>query len=92
MERIRVAVRVRGMVQGVGFRYFTHRTARSLDLTGWVKNLPDGTVAAVFEGPRSDVEAAVEALRRGPAGSRVERMEVDRQVYRGEFEGFEVRF
>jgi acylphosphatase len=57
-----------------------------------VKNLPDGTVAAVFEGPRTDVEAAVEALRQGPAGSRVERLEVDRQVYRGEFEEFEVRF
>jgi acylphosphatase len=92
MERIRVAVRVSGMVQGVGFRYFTRRTARNLDLTGWVKNLPDGTVAAVFEGPRTDVETAVEALRQGPAGSRVEQLEVDRQVYRGEFEGFEVRF
>jgi acylphosphatase len=92
MERIRVAVRVSGMVQGVGFRYFTQSTARNLDLTGWVKNLPDGTVAAVFEGPRTDVETAVEALRQGPAGSRVEQLEVDRQVYRGEFEGFEVRF
>jgi acylphosphatase len=92
MEQIRIAVLVSGLVQGVGFRYFTRRTARSLDLTGWVKNLPDGTVAAVFEGPRIDVEAVVEALRQGPAGSRVERMEVEQQVYRGEFENFEVRF
>jgi acylphosphatase len=80
------------MVQGVGFRYFTRRTAQALDLAGWVKNLPDGTVEAVIEGPRTDVETALAELRQGPAGSRVDRVQVERQDYRGEFEGFGVRF
>jgi acylphosphatase len=80
------------MVQGVGFRYFTRLTARALQLTGWVRNLPDGGVELVAEGPAAEVDQLLAALREGPAGSRVERLETERQVYRGEFKGFEVRF
>jgi len=92
MDRIRVAVQIHGIVQGVGFRYFTRRTAQSLDLSGWVRNLSDGTVEAVFEGPRTDVETALAALRQGPAGSRVDRLKIDHQDYQGNIEAFEVRF
>jgi acylphosphatase len=92
MDRIRVAVQIHGIVQGVGFRYFTRRTAQSLDLSGWVRNLPDGTVEAVLEGPRTDVETSLAALRQGPAGSRVDRLKIDHQDYQGDVEAFEVRF
>jgi acylphosphatase len=92
MDRIRVAVKIKGMVQGVGFRYFTIRTARSLDLTGWVRNRPDGAVEAVLEGPRAEVESALSALRQGPSGSRVDRLDIEHLDYRDEFDGFEVRF
>jgi acylphosphatase len=92
MDRIRVAVQIHGIVQGVGFRYFTRRTAQSLGLSGWVRNLPDGTVEAVLEGPRTDVETSLAALRQGPAGSRVDRLKIDHQDYQGDVEAFEVRF
>ncbi|MEZ4600157.1 MAG: acylphosphatase [Syntrophotaleaceae bacterium] len=92
MDRIRVAVRIEGMVQGVGFRYFTRRTAQSLELTGWVRNRSDGAVEAIIEGPRADVESALSALRQGPSGSRVDNLDIEHQDYRDEFDGFEVRF
>jgi acylphosphatase len=87
-----VAVLVAGQVQGVGFRYFTLRTAQALELTGWVRNRADGAVEAVLEGPRQAVAAAVEELRRGPAGGHVDRLRSEEQPYRGEFNSFEVRF
>ncbi|MEZ4485221.1 MAG: acylphosphatase [Syntrophotaleaceae bacterium] len=92
MNRVRVAVLVQGQVQGVGFRYFTRRTAQALELSGWVRNRSDGSVEAVLEGPEIAVEAALDHLRQGPAGGRVEKLHCERQPYRGEFNGFEVRF
>ena len=62
---------VRGGVQGVGFRVSAAARARSLGLAGWVRNRPDGTVEAVFEGERDRVASMVEWCRRGPAGSAV---------------------
>ena len=66
-----------GFVQGVGFRFGVERAARSRDVSGWVRNRPDGAVEAVFEGRREDVEALVEFCRRGPRGAGVERIEVE---------------
>ena len=65
-----------GFVQGVGFRFAVERAARSRGVAGWVQNRPDGTVEAVFEGEREDVEALVEFCREGPRGADVERVEV----------------
>jgi acylphosphatase len=67
---------VHGFVQGVGFRLAIERAARSRSLAGWVRNCPDGTVEAVFEGEREDVEALVDFSRRGPRGAEVERVDV----------------
>lgn len=92
MNRIRVAVLVEGQVQGVGFRYFTKRTAQALELTGWVRNRVDGSVEAVLEGPKEAVNAALGDLRQGPAGGHVEKLHYERLPYEGEFDGFEVRF
>ncbi len=87
-----MAVLVEGLVQGVGFRYFTKRTAQALELTGWVRNRVDGSVEAVLEGPQEAVSAALDALRQGPAGGHVDALHSEKQPYQREFDGFEVRF
>jgi acylphosphatase len=73
MERRHVVVH--GFVQGVGFRFAVEREARSRGVAGWVRNRADGTVEAVFEGAREEVEALVGFCRRGPRGAEVERVE-----------------
>lgn len=72
----RARVRVRGSVQGVFFRAETRARARSLGVAGWVRNAPDGTVEAVFEGEREHVQSMVDWCGRGPGGARVEAVEV----------------
>jgi acylphosphatase len=59
------------MVQGVGFRYFTHREARRIGLRGWVRNLGDGRVEAIADGTDEQLKEFEQALRRGPPGSSV---------------------
>jgi len=63
---------IEGRVQGVGFRYFTRRTARRLGIAGYVRNLPDGSVEALARGSDADLEALERRLREGPPGARVE--------------------
>ena len=65
-----------GFVQGVGFRISIERAAGSRRVSGWVRNRPDGTVEAVFEGEREDVEALVVFCQKGPRGAEVERVDV----------------
>ena len=65
-----------GFVQGVGFRFAVERAARSRGVAGWVRNQPDGTVEAVFEGELQDVEALVDFCREGPRGAEVDRVDV----------------
>lgn len=66
-----VRVRVNGAVQGVGFRYFTHREAVRLCLGGYVRNRSDGSVEAVAEGDPETVDLFLEKIAKGPPGSRV---------------------
>jgi acylphosphatase len=73
---IRRRVIVHGRVQGVFFRDSTRQRARSRGVGGWVRNNPDGTVEAAFEGEREDVEAMVRFCEQGPRGAVVERIEV----------------
>jgi len=86
----RVRVRARGLVQGVFFRAETRSRAESLGLAGWVRNAPDGSVEAVFEGDSDRVDSMVEWFRRGPAGARVDELEVTDEEPAGEA-GFHVR-
>ncbi|HPD17677.1 MAG TPA: acylphosphatase [Planctomycetota bacterium] len=88
----RVHVFVTGRVQGVGFRAWTEREARMLKLAGWVKNLPDGRVEAVIEGPPEAVAALVEKLKAGPRAAKVENLDVKDEPAEGGFEGFETRY
>lgn len=64
-----------GMVQGVGFRWFVARHARSLGLTGYARNLPDGTVEVVVDGAEEALPALERLLRSGPASAQVRRVE-----------------
>ena len=67
---------VRGRVQGVGFRYFAHREAMALGLTGWVANEADGSVKCVAVGERARLDAFLERLRAGPPAAIVDRVDV----------------
>jgi acylphosphatase len=81
---------VRGMVQGVGFRFFAQRSARSLGVCGWVRNRSDGTVECVAEGDDAAIAEYLARLEKGPAGSRVEGLEIEPVEPEGTT-GFEVR-
>ena len=69
--------RIYGLVQGVGYRYFALRQAKDLGLVGFVRNLPEGSVQVLAQGPDSKLEAFLKLLRQGPSGARVSRMEVE---------------
>ena len=71
-DQVRLEATARGRVQGVGFRYFVLRRGMELGLTGWVANESDGSVQCIAEGPRSDLEALLATMERGPAGALVE--------------------
>ena len=73
---VRVRVVVHGRVQGVFFRDTVRRRARSLGVGGWVRNNPDGTVEAVFQGPAHLVDGVVALCHEGPPAARVEHVDV----------------
>jgi acylphosphatase len=87
---IRRRLIVHGHVQGVFFRDTTRRRAAARGVGGWVRNRPDGTVEAAFEGEPEAVEAMIEFCREGPRGARVERVEVREEEPQGP-SAFEVR-
>ncbi|MCD6461772.1 MAG: acylphosphatase [Thermoplasmata archaeon] len=88
---VRIHVWFSGRVQGVWFRKHTCDKARSLGVSGWVRNLPDGRVEAVFEGPRDLVEEVLEYCRSGQPYARVEGVGKVEESPRGE-KGFEIRY
>lgn len=88
MERVRAHVLVEGRVQGVFFRAYTQEEARRHRVTGWVRNRLDGSVEAVFEGNRTEVEALVQWCRNGPPSARVSNAEARFESYTGEFSDF----
>nr|MDO8061671.1 acylphosphatase [Candidatus Freyrarchaeum guaymaensis] len=90
--KTRARVVVSGRVQGVFFRYTTRREAKARGVTGWVRNLPDGRVEAVFEGEEEKVRELVDFCRRGPPGARVTGIEVFWEEYKGEFKDFKIRY
>jgi acylphosphatase len=81
---------VSGRVQGVFFRDTTRQRAVAAGVSGWVRNTPEGTVEAVFEGEPDAVETLVEFCRRGPRGAEVTEVEVEEEQPQG-ISGFEVR-
>ena len=68
-------VRVTGVVQGVGFRWFVREKARRLGLSGWVRNLPDGSVEVVASGDQGQIDLLVGELKKGPEGAAVDQIQ-----------------
>ena len=82
---------VSGRVQGVGFRYFTQKTARLLGLAGWVRNLADGRVEAHAQGSAQQLEDLEGRLHVGPPGAQVRAVEVTDSAADAKIEGFHIR-
>ena len=89
MERLEATVS--GTVQGVGFRRYVRRWARTLGLTGWVWNEPDGTVRVVAEGEAASLDRLARLLWGGPPPADVSGVELERTEGAGQFEAFLVR-
>ena len=83
-DRTRVHVFVSGDVQGVMFRQAIADKATEQGVAGWVRNLPDGRLEAVLEGPRDEVYRVVGLCRAGPKGARVAGVQVDREPPKNE--------
>jgi len=89
-DMVRLRMTVRGRVQGVLFRQATANQANELGLTGWVKNLSDGGVEIVAEGPRRELEILAAWANEGPRMARVESVEEQWTEFQGGFDGFRV--
>ena len=74
-KSLTLAVRITGRVQGVAFRAWTRGEATARGLSGWVRNMPDGSVRALLHGPESSVRGMVGAMRDGPPAARVDGVE-----------------
>jgi acylphosphatase len=88
----RVSVIVHGRVQGVAFRHYTCQHAKELGVTGWVRNLPDGSVEGLFEGDDRAVAALVDWCRSGPAAAQVERLDTHEEHFIGESDKFSITY
>lgn len=87
-QKARLHATIEGHVQGVGFRYFVMEKAQNLGLTGFVRNTWQGEVEVSAEGVREDLELLLEALRRGPGGAYVSRVDFKWSEATGEYQRF----
>jgi len=83
---------VYGLVQGIFFRAFVSRRARELELTGYVRNLPERMLEVQAEGERDKLEKLIVSLQAGPPGARVEKVITVWSKYTGDYTGFSVRY
>ena len=83
---------VSGEVQGVFFRSRIRQEAETRNVRGWVRNLSDGRVEAVFEGEETEVKALIEFCKRGPPGATVKNADIKWESYRGDFADFEIKY
>jgi acylphosphatase len=90
--KARAHVFVNGRVQGVFFRSETKQRADRYDVKGWVRNLPDGRVEAVFEGEQEAVEGLIEFCKHGPYGAKITNVDLQWENYTGEFDKFKIRY
>lgn len=91
-EQKRLEAIVHGYVQGVGFRYWVRQQARWLNLSGYVRNLPDRSVEVVAEGTKQDLASLLSLLYEGPPSAAVKKVDTRWRSSSGTFRGFEVRF
>lgn len=88
----RVKIIVKGLVQGVGFRWFVVTNAKKLGLKGYVQNLYNGDVLTVAEGEYSKLEELVKLVKVGPSHSQVNSFKIDWEEFQNEFKDFEVKY
>jgi acylphosphatase len=89
-KNVRAHILVSGKVQGVYYRQTTREVALRNGLTGWVRNLADGRVEAVFEGDKESIDRTIEWCRAGPPNARVQTVDVNFELYSGEFSDFRI--
>lgn len=89
-ENVRFHIFVSGRVQGVFFRENMRKHAISLGIKGWVKNLNDGRVEAVFEGEKEKVEKIIEWAKKGSIMARIDNLEIVKEEHKGEFSNFTI--
>jgi len=90
--RHRVHLTIQGTVQGIFYRAGARERARELHLTGWVCNLIDGSVEVVAEGSMHALQELIAWCRKGPPGAHVIRVDVQDEMYKGEFDNFNVKY
>ena len=91
-DYVRANAIVRGRVQGVCFRMETQRAAVHYGVQGWVRNKSDGTVEAIFEGEKHQVDSILNWCRKGPSLSRVTGVDISWEDYLGEFTMFDITY
>ena len=91
-NKVRAHANISGRVQGVFFRMETKRAADRIGVYGWVKNLRDGTVEAIFEGNQDQVDTILAWCKEGPPSAQVSDVKLEWQDYTGEFSGFDVSY
>jgi acylphosphatase len=89
---IRVRLIIEGRVQGVWFRDSTRTEARRIGVKGWVKNLPDGNVEVLAEGPEDKTEKFIKYCHKGPPNAKVISVKEIREEWQGEFDSFNIVF
>ncbi|MFX1307637.1 MAG: acylphosphatase [Promethearchaeota archaeon] len=92
MKELLIKIKVFGYVQGVFFRYSTRKIARNLGLSGFVKNMPDGTVYIEAQGPEDKLLKLLEFSKKGPAHAQVEKVEYEFSEPINKFKGFDYSF
>ena len=92
VQETRVHIFVSGLVQGIFFRHNARQKAQELGITGWVRNLADGRVEIVAEGEKQKINDLIEWAERGPSVARVDKLDLEYEKYKGEFDSFEVRY
>ena len=90
MPSVRVHVVVSGEVQGIGYRAFIKRRAQSIGIIGWIRNLEDGNVEAVFQGESDIIEEIIAVCNRGPVFARVKNVQVFKEEPRDDLTNFSI--
>ena len=91
MTQVRAEIRASGRVQGVWFRQSTKLAAEQYDVSGWVRNCPDGSVEAILEGEKGSVQKVIDWCRKGPQMAQVDDLQIVWKEATGEFSSFRVR-
>ena len=92
MEKVRARVIIEGRVQGVFFRSHTQEMAYKLGVKGWVRNRREGSVEALFEGDKEEIDQIIQWCHRGPSEARVMNVHAAWENYTGEFEDFSINY